>query len=255
MNRPYILVSNDDSINAKGIHALIDFLAPIAQIVVVAPDAPRSGQSSAITVGTTLHVMRHPDYNGAKMFAVNGTPVDCVKLGLHSIVERRPDLVVAGINHGPNSGNCVIYSGTMGAVIEGATVGIPSVGFSLLDWHADADFSECRETVVRITESILAGGLPHGVCLNVNIPAHCTPKGVRCVRAARGHWTEEYDPIENDPSGLPSFRLGGRFLNEEPDCDSTDEYWLSRQWATAVPVAVDQTAVAAIPEVAEILGV
>lgn len=243
--KPYIMVSNDDGIDAKGLRSLIEFLAPMAEIVAVAPDGPRSGQSSAITVDAPLRIKRRPDFCGAKMYAVNGTPVDCIKLGLHAVAERRPDLLIAGINHGSNAGNCVIYSGTMGAVIEGATVGITSVGFSLLHHSHDADFSQCGATVVNVVEALLGNPLPDGVCLNVNIPAMCTPRGLKVVRAARGYWTEEYVRYV-DPSGNPYWWLTGKFNNIEPNDPTTDEYWLGRQWSTAVPVSIDQTAADAI---------
>ena len=112
--KPLILIANDDGINAPGIHELINYVADMGQIVAIAPDAPRSGQSSAISVNKVLRVTRHDDYNGAEMYSVNGTPVDCVKLGMHAILPRRPDLILSGINHGSNSGNSIIYSGTMG---------------------------------------------------------------------------------------------------------------------------------------------
>ena len=125
-----ILVTNDDGIDAPGIHQLIDYVKDMGEIVAIAPDSPNSGQSSAISVNKVLKITNHPDYNGARMHSVNGTPVDCVKLGMHAVLDRRPDLILSGINHGSNSGNSIIYSGTMGAVLEGCMLGIPSIGYS-----------------------------------------------------------------------------------------------------------------------------
>lgn len=247
--RPYILVSNDDGIEAPGLAALVDFLSPLADVVAVAPDGPRSGQSAAITVDAPLRIREHAPRGNARMFSVNGTPVDCIKLALHAVVDRRPDMVVAGINHGSNAGNSIIYSGTMGAVSEGCTVGIPSVGFSLLDHSLRADFSGCAATVERVTRHVLANGLPEGVCLNVNIPAGVEPLGIKAVRAARGYWTEEYADY-TDPHGRPFYLLTGRFHNSEPDADDTDEFWLARNWSTVVPVALDQSAVGLLPALA-----
>lgn len=241
MEKPVIFVTNDDSVNAKGLRALIEALSPLGNIVAVAPDTPHSGQSAAITVGRPLRITRHPDYLGATIYSVSGTPVDCVKLALHAIFKEKPQLLVAGINHGSNSGNSEIYSGTMGAVMEGCTVGIPSVGFSLLHHSLEADFTECVPIVRDICTNVLAKGLPADICLNVNIPALCVPEGVKVTRAARGHWTEEYADY-TDPSGHPFYWLTGRFVNAEPGNPDTDEYWLQRQWATVVPVDIDRSA-------------
>lgn len=252
-NRPLILVSNDDGVAAKGLRSLIEFLVPLGEVIAVAPDSAQSAKSSAITVNSPLRLKPCPDIAGAKVYAVNGTPVDCVKLGLHVATSgRRPDIVVSGINHGSNAGSSVIYSGTMGAAIEGAVVGIPSVGFSLLDFSADADFTVCREVVERVVARVLAAGLPKGVCLNVNIPAVEHPKELKVVRAARTYWTEEF--VEKvDPWGRPYYWLTGQMVNQEPDDDHTDEYWLKRGHATVVPVSVDQSAHFAIDPLKDLL--
>ncbi len=244
-DRPLILISNDDGVSAKGLKYLVECVSELGDVIVVAPDGPRSGQSSAITVEAPLRVNQHPDYLGAKIYSVNGTPVDCIKLGMHALVPRRPDILLAGINHGSNSGNSVIYSGTMGAVMEGCMIGIPSVGYSLLHHSIAADFSECGRFVDMITRNVLQKGLPAGVCLNVNIPALCKPKGMKTLRAARGYWTEEYADY-TDPHGHPFYWLTGRFVNSEPDNPDTDEYWLARKYVSVVPVRPDQTAVDAI---------
>ena len=125
--KPRILITNDDDIR------------------VVAPDSARSGQSGAITSGVPLFLEKIDSFSGAEFYACNGTPVDCVKLALHAFSEFRPDLILSGINHGSNAGVSILYSGTMGAVLEGCVVNIPSVGFSLLSHDADADFSSCRD--------------------------------------------------------------------------------------------------------------
>lgn len=241
-----ILISNDDGYQAKGIDCLLKFVAPVAQkhnarIVVMAPDGPRSGNSSAITHDGPITLRTLPDHiTGARMYAVGGTPVDCIKLGLHllNMKNEKPALIISGINHGSNSAVSVNYSGTMGCAIEGATNGIPSVGFSLLDYMPDADFSGCESTITTIVDSLLSQPLPDRVCLNVNIPAHCEPKGVKLTRAARGYWTEEYKEY-SDPIGRPFFWLTGRFHNIEPDSADTDEYWLKRGWSTVVAVPAD----------------
>ncbi len=240
MEKPLILVTNDDGIAAPGLMALVDVLTPLGQVVVAAPDTPQSGKSSAITVGAPLHITEHPDSHGARVFSVSGTPVDCVKLALHTILARKPDFLFSGINHGSNSGTAIIYSGTMGAVLEGCMAGIPSVGFSLLHHSLKADFSLSAQYVAQLAAEVVAKGLPQWCALNINIPALVVPKGVRACRAARGHWSEEYKRYL-DPAGNPFFWLTGRFVNTEPEATDTDEYWLQRQYISLVPVTPDQT--------------
>lgn len=249
--RPLILITNDDSIAAPGLLRLVDCMPADADIVVVAPAEPHSGQASAITINSPLRVASRPDYNGARMFTVNGTPVDCVKLAAAAVLPRRPDFVFAGINHGSNSGCNVIYSGTMGAVMEGCALGASSCGFSLLHHSLQADFSMCMDHVRRIIAELMANPLPAGVCLNVNIPARVTPLGVKACRAARGHWSDEYRRY-TDPTGNPFYMLAGHFNNDEPDATDTDEYWLSRNYISVVPVCTDLSDTAYIKTAAEI---
>lgn len=248
--RPLILVSNDDSINAPGILRLVDCLPQDADIYVVAPEYPQSGMSSALSVTTPLRISGRPDYGNARMFTVNGTPVDCIKMAMHAIVPRKPDLVLAGINHGSNSCINVIYSGTMGAVMEGCMLGICSCGFSLLSHSMEADFSMCMPYVKGMVEALLRDGLPDGICLNVNIPAKVEPRGVKVCRAARGYWSDGYQEY-TDPGGRAFYLLAGRFVNTEPEATDTDEYWLSHDYITAVPVYVDMTEHSVMPFLAK----
>lgn len=249
--RPIILITNDDSIEAPGLHALVDIAKDFGDIYVVAPVSPRSGQSAAITVGAPLRIKEIPGMpEGARYFTVDGTPVDCVKLALHAIVPRKPDFLFSGINHGSNSGNSITYSGTMGAVLEGCMNGIPSVGFSLLHHSLKADFSLSKDVVRSLIAKIIEKGLPAEVCLNINIPAKVVPEGVHVCRAARGHWTEEYKRYL-DPQGSPFYWLTGRFINIEPEASDTDEYWLARRIVSVVPVLPDQSCVAAIKQLGD----
>ena len=243
--RPLILISNDDSINAPGLLRLIDYVNSLGDIIVVAPEEPHSGISSAFTVTEALRIKSREDYNGARLFSVNGTPVDCIKLGLHAVTPRKPDLMIAGINHGSNSGNSIVYSGTMGAVIEACMEGIPSVGFSLTHHSIKADFSLAAPMITSIAAMVLERGLPHGVCLNVNIPARVVPNGIKVCRAARGRWADGYNRYL-DPHGNPFYMLKGRFINEDPDAEDTDEYWLARNYISVVPVSPDMTDMSAV---------
>lgn len=238
-SRPLILITNDDGIEAPGLFHLIDCVAVLGDIVVVAPARPQSSQSSAFTVNAPLRVRDHAGYHGATMHSVDGTPVDCVKLSMHHILPRRPDLILSGINHGSNAGNSLIYSGTMGAALEGCMQGIASVGFSLLHHSLKADFSECTPYVTDMARRVLDHGLPHDVCLNINFPAKVHIEGMKVVRAARSHWTEEYQTY-TDPHGKPFYWLTGSLVNEEPEMADTDLYWLDRHYASVVPCTPDQ---------------
>ncbi|MDE6693742.1 MAG: 5'/3'-nucleotidase SurE [Muribaculaceae bacterium] len=251
MSRPLILITNDDGIHAKGLFHLIHCAKEFGDVYVVAPDTPQSGKSSAITVEAPLRITAHPDIDTAKVYSVSGTPVDCVKLALHAITPRKPDMLLSGINHGSNSGVSVIYSGTMGAVMEGCIVGIPSIGFSLLHHSLTADFSLSDSFVKDIIAKALQHPLPEGICLNVNIPALVVPEGVRACRAAKGYWTEEYREYFT-PSDSPFYWLTGRFVNTEPQATDTDEYWLDRKYISVVPVAPYLNANDRVTEIANI---
>lgn len=243
--RPLILITNDDSVDAPGIHHLADCVKDMGDVIIAAPAEPHSGQSSALTVGSPLRIRELPGREGVRVFTVTGTPVDCVKLALHAIVPRKPDILLSGINHGSNSGTAITYSGTMGAVLEACMEDIPAVGFSLLHHSMKADFSLSTGFVRSISANVLEHGLPAGICLNVNIPAKVTPEGVRVCRAAKGHWSEEYRRYL-DPQGNPFYWLTGRFVNTEPDSTDTDEYWLSRRYISVVPVTPDQSHIPSI---------
>lgn len=241
-DKKLILVTNDDGIEAKGVHELIQALPKDCRIVCVCPDSPRSAQGMAITVNTCLRLHRLEDYEGAEMYKANGTPVDCVKLAIDVVLKRKPDLVVAGINHGSNAGVNVIYSGTMGAVFEGCAFGIPSVGFSLTSHSMDADFNGCKPFISEIVGKVIENGLPEGVCLNVNVPVEpLYPKEMRVVRGCKGKWTDNYEEY-TDPFGGKFYLLTGTFINEEPENEETDEWCLSHGIVSVVPTMLDRTA-------------
>ncbi len=239
--KPLIFVSNDDGIFANGVHCLIDRLLQFGDVVAVCPDSPRSAQSMALTVNSPLRVTQVDDYHGAKMYKVNGTPVDCVKLSMHNVLPRIPDLAVSGINHGSNASINVLYSGTMGVAFEGCAFGIPSIGFSLTDHSPAADFEPCYPFIDAIVKGVLEHGLPEGVCLNVNIPNSATPPTeMRLTKSCKGNWTDEYREYI-DPQGGKFYWLTGKFENEEPDNEDTDEWCLSHGIVSVVPVMLDRT--------------
>lgn len=240
--RPLILVTNDDGYDAPGIRHLTESLRGLGRLVVVAPDAPRSGFACSFTATSPIVLRRLSDDGDVLIYSCSGTPVDCVKLALHHLfAHRRPDLIVSGINHGGNDSVCVIYSGTMGAVLEGCVVGIPAVGFSLLDFSREADFTAACPYVRSIAGKVLSAGLPYGMVLNVNIPARPDLQGVRVARQADGYWCKEFELLHT-AADETVFRVAGEYANREPQSVDTDRYCLERGYVTVVPQQVDLTA-------------
>ncbi|MDR1340355.1 MAG: 5'/3'-nucleotidase SurE [Prevotellaceae bacterium] len=242
--RPLILVSNDDSVNAAGLEALISMLSPFGDLFVVAPDVPRSGASHALTVTSPITADKLRESEGLVIYSCSGTPTDCVKLAMSCLLPRQPDLMVSGINHGSNSSVSVIYSGTMGAAIEAAMLGMPSIGFSLCDHSADADFSASVRYGKTIVQEVLRGGIPKGISLNVNIPALPFDKirGIRVCRQNRGMWNEDFVMKPDPLTGEKLYWLTGYYHNEEEGAEGTDETVLSRGYISIVPTHFDLTA-------------
>ncbi len=240
--RPLILIANDDGYRAGGLQALIEAARPYGDLLVVAPTEARSGMSHAITVKVPIRIEKYVEEPGLTIYACNGTPVDCVKIALNKLVERHPDLLLAGINHGANSSASVLYSGTMAAAIEGCMYNIPAIGFSLLDHSPKADFDPYMHYVREVIKSTLDNGLNRGTCLNVNIPniPASDIKGIRACRQARGYWQEEFD-YRVDPNNCEYYWLTGDFFNEEPEATDTDEWALKNNYISIVPVQIDLT--------------
>lgn len=241
--KPLILVTNDDGINAPGIRTLIGIMKTIGDVVVVAPDSPQSGMGHAITLDSTLYAEElHFKEGNHKEYSCSGTPADCVKLAIRELLDRKPDLCVSGINHGSNSSINVIYSGTMSAAIEAGIEGIPAIGFSLLNYKWNAKFDACSAYVKTITENVLTHGLPKGVVLNVNIPdvAKKKIKGIKISRQARANWVEEFDKRIN-PQGKDYYWLTGKFVNLD-EGEDTDEWALANNYVSVVPIQFDLTA-------------
>lgn len=237
--KPLILITNDDGILSKGISELIDMACTLGNVVVMAPDGPRSAQSNALTMAVPVYYQLERKEPGLEIYKCSGTPTDCVKLALNNVLDRKPDLLFSGINHGSNSGINVIYSGTMGAVFEGCVNEIPSVGFSICDHAKDADFSKAKVYFEQIARKVMIEGLPAGVCLNVNAPMG-EIKGVRLSQQTKGYWTEEFEN-RTSPHGQDYYWLTGYFLNQEPDNEQTDEWALSQGYVSIVPTRVDMT--------------
>lgn len=242
MNRPLILVTNDDGIISPGISALVEVASTFGDVVVCAPDSPQSGKGHAITLDIPLYVEETHQFEGIKSYQCSGTPADCVKLAMDKLLPRKPDLCLSGINHGSNSSINVIYSGTMSAAMEGGINGIASIGFSLLDYNFDANFEASKVFIAKIIEQVLTYGLPTDTLLNVNIPKLplSAIKGIKICRQAIARWVEDYD-ARTDPRGKQYFWLTGRFENLDHGLD-TDEWALDNGYISVVPVHFDFTA-------------
>ena len=242
--RPLILVTNDDGITAPGVRTLIRVMNEIGDVVVVAPDSPQSGMGHAITINDTLHCDRVTIDEGPQVeYSCSGTPADCVKMAINELMDRKPDICVSGINHGSNSSINVIYSGTMSAAIEAGIEGIPAIGFSLLDFRWEADFKPLETYIKDITLQALEQGMPKDVVLNVNFPKCENPsdiRGIKICRQAKAYWVEEFDK-RTSPLGKDYYWLTGKFINEDGGED-TDEWALSQNYASIVPVQFDLTA-------------
>jgi len=246
MNRiPLILITNDDGIEAKGFEALISLAQEFGDVVAISSQVPMSGMSHAITIKVPLRVKLVEDSPGLKRYLTNGTPVDGVKLAFNSLLDIKPDLLISGINHGSNSSSSVLYSGTMAAAMEGAINHIPSIGFSLLDFSPDADFSASKQVVREVIGKVLDEGLPDGICLNVNIPAVKKEeiKGIKICKQANGYWKEEFEK-RTDPMGHDYYWLTGFFQNREADGEGegSDELALKEHYVSIVPIDTDLTA-------------
>ena len=239
--RPYLLLSNDDGVQAPGLNFLIETLRPYADLLVMAPDSARSGFSCSITAAhpLTYRVLRREE--GLTVCACSGTPTDCVKMALNLFPDRKPDLVVGGINHGDNSSVNAHYSGTMGVAIEGALQGYPSVAFSLCDHREDADFSPLRPYLVDFMFKAIAVGLPPFTCLNINFPLAPRFKGVKVCRMARSRWQKEVEHRRH-PWGADYYWLVGENVELEPEATDTDRWALAHGYVAVMPTQLDVTA-------------
>ncbi|MEO8769993.1 MAG: 5'/3'-nucleotidase SurE [Ferruginibacter sp.] len=239
--KPIILITNDDDITSKGIRSLVEAVKELGTVVVVAPDRPQSGMGHAITIGSPLRMNKMNLFGDVEAWQTSGTPVDCVKLAVDKILHRKPDICLSGINHGANHSINVIYSGTMSAAMEASIEGIPSIGFSLLDYSYDADFTAAKQTVHKIVSSILNKKMEKHFLLNVNIPALPPEKikGIKICKQAYAKYEEDFAE-RIDPHGKKYYWLTGEFKNFDKGRD-TDVWALEHGYVSVVPVQFDLT--------------
>lgn len=237
MTKPYILITNDDGIHAAGIKHLWDALKDFADLVIVAPNIEKSGSGTGITFSTPLQIRPVEWKDNTPAWSVNGTPADCVKMALSVLLNRKPDLVVSGVNAGSNAGRTIFYSGTVGAIIEATLQGIPGIAFSFFDFSIPP-IGSVSGPLLSITQHFLKNPLPAHTFLNVTFPGKCHEKitGFRMARQGQGYWIE--DPEKRiHPEGVPYYWLGGRWAhyNENPESDVA---LLQQGYLTAAPIYI-----------------
>ncbi|MBS0605441.1 MAG: 5'/3'-nucleotidase SurE [Parachlamydiales bacterium] len=236
-NKPRILLTNDDGISAPGLKHLWQALSDIADLSIIAPATEKSGVGLSITIREPLQIQSVDWEKGTPAWKVNGTPADCVRLGLSVILKDRPDLIVSGINRGANSGRNVLYSGTIGGVIEGTLRNVPGIALSCADFE-NPDYNLTRPHIAPLVQHILAHPLPKGTLLNVNFPLTPTIKGVKMARQGKGYWIE--NPLERlHPEGHSYYWLGGKW-HEHEEHEESDVFLLNEGYAAAVPIHVDE---------------
>ena len=209
----------------------------LGDVIVVAPDGPRSASSCCISPLTTITIQQLKQQQGLTVYQCSGTPTDCVKLALDGLLVRKPDLVVSGINHGDNASVSIHYSGTLGAAFEACMKQVPAIAFSLRTKNQQCDFRPYEEVVTRIASHVLENGLPQDVLLNVNFPEVEELKGTKVCRTGRGRWMKEMKQV-----GAGAYQLTGYFQNLEPEAEDTDYWALDHGYAAITPIQLDMTA-------------
>ncbi len=242
MERKLILITNDDGIAAPGIRNLVEVARELADIIVVAPDAPQSGKGHAVTLSTPIRLHKVSVFSGVESYECTGTPVDCVKIAMDIVLkDRRPDLCISGINHGSNASINILYSGTVSAAMEASVEGTTAIGFSLLDYSFDANFEPAKPFVKSIIQDALNGKYEKGTLLNVNIP-NLPPeelKGIKYCRQGDARWEEEFVEAV-DPRGQKYYWMTGKFVQRGDNKDSDLEA-LEQGYVSVVPSMHDLT--------------
>lgn len=229
-----ILITNDDGIHSPGLEALVKSLSKLGECVIVAPDRDNSAVSHSLTMNRPLRVTRLE----SGFYTLDGTPTDCVAIGLNKILNQTPDLLVSGINPGPNLGDDISYSGTVSAAVEGTMYSIPSLAVSLAT-EPPYDFSVAGQIAQKLATLILKQGLPKDTLLNANIPATSTINGIKVTRQGRRLWD---DPIQEtrDPWGRKHYWIGGGTPHLDSGRD-TDGYAISTGYISVTPIHLDLT--------------
>ena len=229
-----ILITNDDGIHSPGLLALKESLAPLGRIVIVAPDRDNSAISHALTMNRPLRLIKIDD----DIFTLDGTPTDCVSISLGKVLDRAPELLVSGINSGPNIGDDITYSGTVSAAIEGTMYAVPSIAVSMAG-ELPLDYAKADKMIRELAERVIAHGLPAATLMNVNFPAAAKIQGVRITRQGRRIWKQAVQEV-NDPRGRVHYWIGGGtpLLDSGKD---TDVRALGEGYVSISPIHLDLT--------------
>ncbi|MCB1213342.1 MAG: 5'/3'-nucleotidase SurE [Chlamydiia bacterium] len=236
MNKPLLLLINDDGIEAEGLLQLYLSLRDEYRLAIVAPEREQSGVGLAITLHTPLQLTPSKLYPEGVAWRVNGTPADCVKLALNIVLDETPAAILSGINRGSNAGRNVLYSGTIGGVIEGVLRGIQ--GMALSCSIANGFFPDAFGDQIRhLVRDLLEDPLPEGSLLNVNFPATRNPLGIRFAQQGKSYWLENLDQRQHPREEKPYYWLGGR-LSEYEESPESDVALLDADYTTATPLQV-----------------
>ncbi len=231
---PLFLITNDDGIHSPGLEALVQRLRRQAECMVIAPDRDNSAVSHSLTMNRPLRVTKMGD----GFYTLDGTPTDCVAIGLNKIIKRKPDLLISGINPGPNLGDDISYSGTVSAAVEGTMYGVPSLAVSLAG-EAPYDFRRAAEVAATLAAMILKQGLPKDTLLNTNVPGTASIKGMKVTRQGRRLWDNAIQETQ-DPWGRKHYWIGGG--TPSPDSgEDTDSYAVSNGYISVTPIHLDLT--------------
>lgn len=237
--RPFFLLTNDDGINAPGLKHLWQALIDWADLAIVAPHSEKSGCGLSITWTKPLQIRQVPWDMGTSAWSINGTPADCVKMAMSVLLEKPPQLILSGVNRGSNAGRTVLYSGTVGGVIEGTLRNIPGIAFSFSDLDIPP-LNLTKPYITSIIKHFLKHKLPQGTFINVTFPCDCheNMKGLRFAKQGKGYWIEEPDRRIH-PEGIPYYWLGGKWCSFEEDPES-DVALLEQGFVTAAPIQISQ---------------
>ncbi len=244
INKKHILITNDDGIGAEGLNHLTEIVSQHYKTTVVAPEYPQSGKSHSFTSGHPIRIKKRINDKNISEYACTGTPVDCVKVAINTIIKEKPDLIISGINAGSNTGNSVFYSGTVGAAIEGSFFNIPSIALSLCLNNNKPNYQNATEHIKSIIDMALNYLSNTNKCLNVNIP-NTEIKGIKICRQTKGVWKESFDK-RIDPHGEEYFWITGYYNNYEPNAVDSDEWAINNGFISIVPLQTDLTDITSI---------
>ncbi len=238
-----ILISNDDSINALGIKTLAKIMSAYGNVTVLAPMHPQSGKGTSLGIIPRQYLEERGVEGNIKYYAFDGTPVDCVKMAMNWFFkDKKPDIFVSGINHGPNSSVASLYSGTLGAAIEATVSGIPSIGISICTHDEEPDFSGVKKYLPRIIDKFLSETINSETYFNINFPAIKEEeiKGIAFGHRGKGIWKDEFKKAQ-DENNQDYYYISGRFVNLEPENKDADHNLVKNGYVAITPLSIDYT--------------